>query len=181
MRIIEGEYGDRPLPGPWSRPGGGRRGHGGSDPGRPPDPVAEGAPGGGGIPGSEGSPGNEGDFRDIPLPGPWSRRREPGPADPGPVAADSAPVPEAARGGRDGDLPAAARTQKPQPPRPVEDLGPAGVPGTGEPRKEFEDPSRECRRSQPGGLHVLFTPRGIYSAVIMAEILGSRGGRRGRR
>ncbi|MCL6610152.1 MAG: hypothetical protein K6T66_01285 [Peptococcaceae bacterium] len=160
MGIIEGEYDDRPLPGPWNRREGGY-----------PGPVAR-------VPGpvNEGAIGSEGKDDDLPLPGPWDRRPVPVPPDPGPPE-------ESPRTGEDADYDAAPPDHREPEPFPGRAEEPGEMPDTAgleESRAACEKqvPGR-CRR--PGGyIRKIFSPAGIYAGVIMAEVLGPRGGKLGR-
>ena len=112
---------------------------------------------------------------DSPLRGPWARRQE----DPGPREGE-------------GELPRTERERRPaaqepgggprtasveeavKPDRAVAFLAPPGP--------EVPDARDNCpagRRREP--MQNLFTPKGIYHGIIMAEVLGSRGGRSRRR
>ncbi len=151
MRVIEGEYDDLPLPGPWSRPRGG-------------------------------AAGNEREEPDLPLPGPWDRRR-------GPFPAETGPDPETARRDGDADYAAAPPAREPEPVRGGAAFsGGAASPGEmadagGEDRPPGAGEGRapERRRAPADHLKKFFSPAGIYTGIVMAEILGPRGGRPGRR
>ncbi|MFZ5631228.1 MAG: hypothetical protein ACOY40_00105 [Bacillota bacterium] len=154
MRIIEGEYDDRPLPGPWNRR---RREY----------PA----------------PGSESSGDDLPLRGPWNRRQEPVPA---PVEVE----PERS-------VPRPGEEKEYTPGIPVErtitvsgraatagekvkngDRGDAVRDGAEIPVPEGRCPAHGERRAC---MHRLFSPSGLYAGIVMAEILGGRGGRVSRR
>lgn len=164
MRIIEGEY-DGPLKGPWSR----RRKE-------QPGPVVN-VPG----PGSEGMYGTESGHDDRPLQGPWVRRREPVPD---PVEADREDIiirPEKKRDyytGAPAGAPVAVPEQTPE--QTTEIKRPAGAAGENEEKPAPPEQCREPERDR-GFTRNLFCPSGIYAGIIMAEILGGRGGRMRRR
>ncbi|MCL6478668.1 MAG: hypothetical protein K6T65_09650 [Peptococcaceae bacterium] len=107
---------------------------------------------------------------DMPLPGPWNRRPPP----------DT--VPE--RGApRPAEVPSAEGTADTARTLPA---GRAVCEGEGDPgRENFETPRQEARypapRGRKPGIRDLLSPAGIYAGIVMAEILGGRGGRFGRR
>lgn len=185
MRIIEGENDNLRLPGPWNRPRGGNRDPGGAVSGQP-----------GGEPHYQG----EGEEEDRPLSGPWSRRERPSSPEQPPE-----PQPEPRPEHRPKPRPKVRRQPPPDPefPRPAEDDGYAAGPpareadtvpvpaaAVGEAAggeagdrtgRTCEKPMRERIQSPEAYLRKILSPGGVYAGVVMAEILGSRGGRWRRR
>lgn len=161
MRIIEGEYDDRPLQGPWSRRRESRPLPGGDVP----------------SPREEGMYRSEGDYDDRPLQGPWSRRQDPAPSpvgdDPEEIWAEPEEEKEYTAGSPDKKIDAA--------PERTAEIAKAAIAAV--PEEEKPAPVEQCR---PRGreiacMHSLFRPSGIYAGIVMAEILGGRGGRSRRR
>lgn len=115
---------------------------------------------------------------DSPLRGPWSRRQE----DPGPREGE-------------GELPRTEKERRPAAQEPggrprtasvEEAVKPAGEVAVITPYVPDAPDVQDARDICPSGrrkdlMKNLFTPRGVYNGVIMAEILGSRGGRSRRR
>ncbi len=126
----------------------------------------------------------EGEHGDRPLPGPWERRR-----DPGPVSAEAGPEEIPAPPEREGGniKPPASRTPFPAaettagPPETTTTAPPEPAAAGPEPRGPA--PESSCSAPVHGKAFIkwLLRPAGIYAGVVMAEVLGARGGRRGRR
>lgn len=159
MRIIEGEYDDRPLPGPWNRRRPEYPGPLENDPG-----PAEAAP----AP-LEKAPGpvtGAGEPEDVPLPGPWNRRREPEPAR-GRPETETAPAESGNENANESRAVSAAAMQY-NPEAIPEEPGFCG--------EKQQCPGRGRRRAY---IDRLFSPSGIYAGIVTAEVLGGRGGRFG--
>ncbi|MCL5057073.1 MAG: hypothetical protein M1130_03580 [Actinobacteria bacterium] len=113
---------------------------------------------------------------DSPLRGPWARRQE----DPEPREGE-------------GELPRTERERRPAAPEPDAGRRTALVEETIKPDLAAAVPASHCRDvgdvrdNCPGTgrrrafLQNLCTPKGVYHGIIMAEVLGSRGGRSRRR
>ncbi|MFZ5646662.1 MAG: hypothetical protein ACOY30_03475 [Bacillota bacterium] len=169
-KIIEGEH-DLPLPGPWNRRQGGAR-----------------------------QPEGDVPHEDKPLPGPWSRRREE-------YDTPRSDVPETAAGPEYGGRDQTEDTPPPEPVRPRRrpvaahrraepEAGPAGrtleaafacppdVAGDqpAAAKKETEPcvTPRQDQQYRNVLLRNMLSPSGLYAGIVMAEVLGSRGGRNGR-
>ncbi len=201
MRIIEGENDHLPLPGPWNRPRGGNRG---------PAEGAPGQPGGGPYRSGEEEedrplPGPWSRREHPSNPG------QPAPGTPPEVPQDQPPEPgqEPAQEKRPepGPRPRPKLPREPPPeqesPRPAEDAGSAAGPAAreagpapapaaevgeaaggeicGRPVEKVERPIRDGARSPEEYMRKIFSPGGVYAGIVMAEILGSRGGRPRRR
>ncbi|MHB8917342.1 MAG: hypothetical protein ACYC4H_04910 [Desulfocucumaceae bacterium] len=142
----------------------------------------------------------EGGYDDRPLQGPWSRRREEQQAPP----VKNTPEPDVDVKGEDStgietweeNVPGSEKMKEPP-----EKAVPRKAPAAEKPAAAFEEvvsggrqdpetclkagPDLHC----PGGerirqrftLRQFFSPSGLYAGIIMAEVLQSRGGRRGRR
>lgn len=184
-RVVEGNYGDLPLPGPWSRRG-------------------KAPQSGGDIPaGSEaGAYGSEGIPEDLPLSGPWSQRQGDGTSPQQPTG-DSAVGREgeretageynssgsATRTGQDEDRGARAPEPEGKAAVVIAEAPEGAVQYTlrlADDRRDGRPDPQPDKCSDGGGhrsdmAHRLFCPSGLYAGIIMAEVLGGRGGRPKRR
>lgn len=148
---------------------------------------------------------------DLPLRGPWTRREKPSrPAEAKPIEYEMASEGESDEDtllqgpwdrrqedsgicGGEGDLPRTERERRPAAPEPGVGRRAASAGETIKPDTAVSVPAPYCpdvpdaRDNCPGTgrrrafLQNLCTPKGVYHGIIMAEVLGSRGGRSRRR